>query len=135
MTKLPPTAALVMSVKAPAMIFGEETSKTPPSNVLSRLKLLRKITCAVVDVILIFGVSSVLLETQLGSLWNASLGAVSGVVADVVQLVPSVQSGPPTVQSPSPFVNAVTHPAGKAGAVTPSKFSIKAMASTPSVNV
>src|SRR6185436_7459448 len=124
-TKLPPTAALVISVKAPALIFGEETSSTAPSKVLSRLKLLRKVTCADVEVMLMFGVSSVSLVTQLGSLWKAALGAVStGAVLVVVQLVPSVQSGPPTVQSPSPFVKAETQPAGKAGAVTPSKFSV-----------
>jgi len=36
-TKLPPTAGSVMSVKAPPLILGEETSKTAPSKLFSRL--------------------------------------------------------------------------------------------------
>ena len=45
-TKLPPTAALVISVNAPAAIFGEETSSTPPSKVFSTSRFCRKVTCA-----------------------------------------------------------------------------------------
>jgi hypothetical protein len=93
---------------------------------------LRNITCAAVDVMLMLGVSRTLLVTQLGSLWNAAFGAVStGAVFVVVQLLPSVHNAPPTVQSPSPFVNDVVQPAGSAGAAMPSKFSVKAMFATP----
>ena len=52
--------------------------------------------------------------TTLGSLMNASLGAVSGDVVEVTQ-----RMVPPTFDA--------TQPAGKAGAVTPSKFSLKAI--------
>jgi hypothetical protein len=134
-TKLPPTAAFNMSVKAPPLIFGEETSSTAPSKVSSRLKLFLKVSWAVVLVMLIEGVSSVLLVTQLGSLWKAAFGAVSTKpVLTVVKLVPSAQV-PVGVQFAAPLVKLLTHPAGSAGATTPSKFSEKAMLKTPSVNV
>ena len=93
-------------------MFGEETSSTPPSNVFSRLKKLRKVTCAEADVIGIFGVSRSLSVTTAGSSITASLGAVSGVVVDVTH------NGAP------PIALVATHPAGNAGAVTPSKFSV-----------
>jgi len=70
------------------------------------------------------GVSSLESTTQLGSLWNAALGAVSGVVALVTQFVPSVQV-PPGGQLAAPGVKEVTQFVGKAGAVTPSKFWVK----------
>src|SRR5678816_2331282 len=98
-----------MSVNAPPLMLGEDNSRTVPSKVSSRLKLCLKVTCAVVVLIEMFGVSRVLFETQLGSLWKTELGAVSLEVLTVVQLLPSVQSGPPTVQSQSPFVKALVH--------------------------
>ena len=52
------------------------------------------------------GVSSLASTTQLGSLWNAALGAVSGVVALVVQFVPSAQV-PPGGQLSAPGVKEV----------------------------
>src|ERR1043165_1703388 len=92
-------------------MFGEETSSTPPSKVFSKLKKLRKLSCAAGDVITMLGVSRSLSDTAAGSSINASLGAVSGVVVDVTH------SGAP------PIALVATQPAGNAGAVTPSKFS------------
>src|SRR5436189_4435359 len=61
-----------------------------------------------------FGVSSRLSLTTAGSFTNASFGAVSGVVVEVTHKIPSG------------FITlAATQPAGNAGAVTPSKFSLK----------
>ena len=96
-------------------MFGEETSSTPPSKVFSRLKKLRKLNCAAGDVITMFGVSRSLSVTTAGSSINASLGGVSGVVVDVTHI------GAP------PVALVATHPAGNAGAVTPSKFSFNAV--------
>jgi hypothetical protein len=42
LTKLPPTAGSVTSVKAPPLRLGEEISSTPPSKVLSRLKVIEE---------------------------------------------------------------------------------------------
>src|SRR6266542_564767 len=89
-------------------MLGDETSSTVPSKVSSTLKLCLKVICALVVPMKKLGVSSVLLVTQLGSLWKAELGAVSLEVLTVTQLLPSVQSGPPTVQSPSKFSLKVT---------------------------
>src|SRR5205809_7734614 len=50
--------------------------------------------------------------STLGSLMNAALGAESGVLVDVTQRMPS-----------GLVALLATHPAGSAGAVTPSKFS------------
>jgi hypothetical protein len=80
------------------------------------------------------GVSSVLSVTQLGSLWNAELGAVSLVLLSVVHWLMSAQV-PVGVQLAAPAVEALTHPAGKAGAVTPSKFSVNTVFNTPRVKV
>ena len=111
MTKLPPTAALVMSVKAPPPILGEETSKTPPSNVDSVLKLCRKVIWAGPEMMLMFGVSRRLSLTVDGSSMKATLGAEFGVVVEVIHI------------GAAPAAFAATHPAGSAGALTPSKFS------------
>ena len=48
-TKLPPTAAFVMSVKAPPLMLGDDTSRTVPSKVSSRLKLCLNVTWAPVE--------------------------------------------------------------------------------------
>src|SRR5450631_3979122 len=55
-----------------------------------------------------FGESRGLSLTVDGSSTNASFGAVSGAVVEVTQ-------------------KALDHPAGRAGAITPSKFSLKTM--------
>lgn len=70
------------------------------------------------------GVSRLESTTQLGLLWNAALGVVSGVAALVVQFVPRAQV-PPGGQLFAPGVKEVTQPGGRAGAVTPSKFWLK----------
>lgn len=57
------------------------------------------------------GVSRRLSVTVVGSLTNASFGAVLGDVVEVTHKV-------------APLALDATHPAGKAGAVTPSKFSV-----------
>src|SRR5439155_13046807 len=59
-----------------------------------------------------FGVSRRLSLTTAGSLTKASFGGVSGVVVEVTHTIPS-----------GFIALAATHPAGKAGAVTPSKLS------------
>jgi hypothetical protein len=118
-TKLPPTAALVTSVKAPPLMFGEDTSKTPPSKKLappatgSSAKLFRKVICAGELTILMFGVSSRLSLTAAGSSTKPSLGAEFGVVAEVTQ------------SGAAPCALLATQPPGNAGAVTPSKFSTR----------
>src|SRR5436190_9319225 len=61
-----------------------------------------------------FGVSSRLSLTTAGSFTKASFGAVSGVVVEVTHKIPS-----------GFMALAATQPAGNAGAVTPSKFSLK----------
>ena len=63
-TMIPPTCESVMSKNAPPLMFGEETSSTPPSQntppLNSVLKLFRKVNIAEADVMLMFGVSSTL---------------------------------------------------------------------------
>src|SRR3954468_12025697 len=96
-----------MSVKGPPLI---EISSTPPSKLDSRMYLFRNVMrLAPVGHIRIGG------ETNEPSLMvgrsgaNAALGTVSGVLVVVVHgLVPIV-----------------VQPSGKAGAITPSKFSAK----------
>src|SRR5436189_6122978 len=94
-------------------MLGEETSRTPPSRPFSRLKLLRKLSWAKAEVTVRPGVSRRLSLIVTGSSTNASLGAVSGVRFEVTQ------SG----AGPAAFV--ADQPAGKAGATTLSKFSLK----------
>src|SRR3954447_4604538 len=64
------------------------------------------------------GVSSRLSLRVAGSSMKASLGEVSGVVAEVVHKV-------------APLAFVADHPAGSAGATTPSKFSPRATLTTP----
>jgi hypothetical protein len=45
-SKLPPTEGSVMSVNAPPFIIGSESSSTPPSNPLSKLKFCSNLNCA-----------------------------------------------------------------------------------------
>ena len=74
---------------------------------------MRKLTWAAAELIAIFGVSRRLSVTTAGSSIKASLGAVSGVVVEV------------THRGAPPAALLATQPAGNAGAVTPSKFSLK----------
>jgi hypothetical protein len=100
-------------------MFGEDTSKTPPSKKLappatgSSAKLFRKVICAGELTILMFGVSSRLSLTAAGSSTKPSLGAEFGVVAEVTQ------------SGAAPCALLATQPPGNAGAVTPSKFSTR----------
>jgi hypothetical protein len=75
--------------------------------------LLRKLTVAAV-VMAMFGVSKRLSLIVVGSLTKASLGALSGDVVEVTHKIPSGLTA-----------LAATQPAGNAGAVTPSKFSLR----------
>src|SRR5262245_54083234 len=79
----------------------------------SRLKLFRKVKTggAPAAGITMLGVTSAVSETAAGSLMNASLGAVSGGVTDVSQ-------------ASAPARDTLVHPAGRADATTPSKFSV-----------
>ena len=77
---------------------------------------MRKVICAEAELIEILGVSNSLSVTTFGSLINAVLGAVSGVVVDVSQ------------SGAAPTALLATQPAGNAGAVTPSKFSFNTVA-------
>src|ERR1044072_6294774 len=109
-----------MSVKVPPLMFGEETSSTPPSQhpsaSASVLKLLRKVTVAPVPTTMLREIRYLSL-TPFWSSTNASLGAVSGDTVAVKNVIP-LSGGWPAVP-----LTAV-HPAGMAGAVTPSKFSV-----------
>src|SRR5204863_8627016 len=116
-TKLPPTAASVISVNAPPAMFGDDISRTPPSKKLlparSKSKLWRKTTCATVELIAIPGVSRRLSLCADGSSTKTALGALSGVAVDVTQ------------SGAGPTALFATQPGGNAGAVTASKFSLK----------
>jgi hypothetical protein len=107
-----------MSVKAPPLILGEETSSTPPSQYTpplnSVLKLLRKLNCTDTELMAMPGVSRTLSLIPFWSGMNASFGGVSGVKVEVTHRTPLPGTG---------FV--ATQPAGSAGAVTPSKFSVR----------
>src|SRR6187455_3641940 len=87
-------------------------SRTMPSKVFSTLKLLRKLNDPPPAAIVNAGEISSVLPTAAGSGANALFGAVSDVVVDVTQ-------------GTSAPVAAVVHPPGRAGAVTPSKFSLQ----------
>src|SRR5438477_12319035 len=120
---LPPTAGSVTSVKVPPFMFGEDTSSTYPSQntplLIAVLKLLRKLNVAAAELTIMFRLSRYLSLIPSWSGIKASLGAVSGLMVEVTHIS---GSGIPTV----PFV--ATHPAGSAGAVTPSKLSMQAAA-------
>jgi len=75
------------------------------------LKKWRKVIWAGPEMMFMFGVSRRLSLTVAGSSTNASLGALSGFVVEVSQSA-----------VPDAFV--ADHPAGRTGALTPSKFSV-----------
>jgi hypothetical protein len=85
-------------------------SSTPPSKKLgglaSRLKLLRNVTCAMLLVMAIGGESSRLSLTTAGLFTHAALELCHKTISGSTALV-------------------AVHPAGSAGGVTPSKFSLK----------
>ena len=97
-TKLPPTCESVMS------------KKSPPLN--SVLKLFRKVITGDVLFMVTFNRSRTLSLIPSWSGIKAALGGLAGVVVEVTHRVPSPGSG-----------FDATQPAGRAGAVTPSKFS------------
>ena len=109
-------------------MLGEDTSSTPPSQNIpplnSVLKLFRNRKTEVTLGIVIGGLSRTLSLIPSWSGMKAALGAVSGVMVEVTQSVPSPGSG---------FV--ATQPAGSAGAVTPSKFSLQITVPTQGVGV
>src|SRR5580765_517266 len=115
---LPPTVGSVTSVKAPPFMFGEDTSSTYPSQYVPPLnsvsKLFRKLNVAVAEFTIMSRLSRYLSLIPSWSTTKTSLGGVSGPMVEVAHI-----SG-----SPEPF-DAV-QPAGRAGAVTPSKFSMHA---------
>jgi hypothetical protein len=78
------------------------------------LKVLRKVNRAKAEGMLMPGVSNTLSLMKSWSNRKMQLGAVSGLVVEVTNLIPSPGAG-----------LVATHPAGSAGAVTPSKFSMK----------
>src|SRR5262245_2191907 len=98
-------------------MFGDDTSRTPPSKkllaVLSKSKSCRKIRRACAEPIAIPGVSRVLSLNAPGSSTKAAFGAEFGPVVVVTH------SG----AGPTAFV--ATQPVGSAGAVTVSKLSVK----------
>jgi hypothetical protein len=97
-------------------------SNTPPSQPGSVSYRLRKETTAAGLVISIDGdVRSDPPPTLRGSAAKAELGAVSLLFVEVTKLTP-------------PRTGAAVHPAGMAGAVTPSKFSEKVVTGTPTIN-
>src|SRR5262245_30885723 len=87
-------------------------------------KLFRKRNTGDNEVIEMSGVTRTLSLMPSWSGMKASLGAVSGVVVEVTHIIPS----------PGIIFDA-TQPAGKAGAVTPSKFSLKTVAPQVGVGV
>src|ERR1044072_1545117 len=89
-------------------------SRTPPSKPLSRVKLFLNVTLLGLT-IAITGESNRLSLTTDGSSTNASLGAESGVVAEVTQ------------SGAGPVAFAATHPPGNAGATTLSNDSFKSV--------
>src|SRR6185436_982592 len=108
-----------MSVNAPPLMLGEETSSTPPSQnpstSASVLKLLRKVNVAP-EVTTMLRVVRYLSLTPFWSSTNASLGALSGVTAELTHLIPLSGGAPWLVE---------VHPAGMAGGVRASKFSVQ----------
>src|SRR5205085_1849051 len=96
----------------------EDTSNTPPSQYVpllnSVLKLLRNVSCAEAELTMMLRETRYLSLTPFWSSTNASFGAVSGCVVTVFHVIP-LSGGEPSLLA--------VHPVGRAGAVTPSKFS------------
>src|ERR1043165_3169388 len=107
-----------MSVKVPPLMLGEETSSTPPSQkiplLISVLKLLRESKVAEAELTMMLRETRYLSVTPFWSSTNALLGGVSETLVTVIHFTP--------LSGGAPLLVAV-HPEGRAGAVTPSKFS------------
>ena len=107
-----------MSVNAPPLMLGEDTSSTPPSQntplLISVLKLLRKVSVALAELTMMLRETRYLSLTPFWSSTNTLLGAVSETLVTVIHFTP--------LSGGAPWLLAV-HPEGRAGAVTPSKFS------------
>jgi len=107
-----------MSWKAPALTVGSLISSTMPSKPIvasknSALKRFMKVTCAAAEVMGKSGEVSSVVPGLPTLVTKASLGALLGLVVEVVH-------------AGSDPVVATVQPAGRAGAVTPSKFSEQA---------
>jgi hypothetical protein len=108
-----------MSWKAPPLI---EISSTPPSKVLSRSRFWRKVSTGAVGGAAIVGESRRLSLTLAGSSTKAAFGAESAAGVGLPELE--------VVHRPVPEALVAVQPAGSAGAVTPSKFSLETMLTT-----
>src|ERR1044072_1692470 len=93
-------------------------SRTPPSNVSSVLKAFLKLTCAGNPLMWRLGLTSSVTPAAAVLGAKAALGALNGFVVEVTH----AGSAPEPVD---------VHPAGKAGAVTPSKFSDRGAPGVP----
>jgi hypothetical protein len=112
----------MMSWKAPPSI---EISRTPPSKPLSRLRFCRKVSSDAPEGTAIVGESSRLSLTAAGSSTKAAFGAVSATGVGVPEL-------DVTHRGAAPAAFAAVQPAGRAGAVTASKFWPNAVVGGPS---
>src|SRR5207248_9695823 len=117
LTHVPPTCEPVNAKKPTPLMLGEDISSTYPSQnmppLISVLKLFRKLIIGDALETAIPVLSRTLSLIPSWSATKALLGAVSEVTVVVTHMVPSPGSGLVAVQ-----------PAGNAGAVTPSQFSI-----------
>jgi len=111
--KLPPASR--MSWKAPPLML---ISNTAPSKPLSRSKFWRNVNCAESLPIGILGESKRLSLIASGSLTNAAFGSESadGNGSPSLEVTHKIPSGSITLVA--------VHPAGNAGGVTPSRFSV-----------
>ena len=100
-----------MSWNAPAPIA---ISRTAASDPFRRLKKFLNVNCAEPVVTAICGVSSLISAVQLGPLDPAELGAEVARIEVVAHAVGDTHVG---------AITEVTHPPGRAGSATPSKFS------------
>src|ERR1044071_7550528 len=107
-----------MSVNIPPLMLGEDTSNPPPSQYVpllnSVLKLLRKGRVALAELTMMLRETRYLSVTPFWSSTKALLGGVSETLLTVIHFTP--------LSGGSPWLVAV-QPAGRAGAVTPSKLS------------
>src|SRR6266536_5128680 len=99
-----------MAANAPAFIL---ISSTIPSNVSSRLYRFLNVTCPPAAGMARDGLTNWSSAGLVSSVAKASFGALLGAVVEVTQ---SIAEGPVAV---------VVQPTGSAGALTPSKFSVK----------
>src|SRR3954463_11274889 len=122
-TKLPPTDGSVMSVNAPPLILLAEISSTPPSKPFSKSKLWVNLSWPQNDskIVKPSVVSRYLSLLSAGAFTHTALGAESagGDGSPALELCHRT----PSASTPS----LVVHPAGSAGGVTLSKFSLRSV--------